>query len=94
MKIKELAIQSFTNPFGNILAITSLAMFSLGQNQLFWSQGWEKLANDLNAPAILIASILIGKSAGLVLPPLIYLQWIFIGGFAKAMAREIKSEVD
>ncbi|MEO7674968.1 MAG: hypothetical protein ABIU09_12930 [Pyrinomonadaceae bacterium] len=92
MKIQKLAIETLTSPFANILAIANLTMVALmgsfGFNRL---DAFGKLVHDLNAPAIAVSVIIIGSYDCLaVVPPLIYLQWIVIAGFAKFLTAEIR----
>ena len=86
MKIREFLHASFTNPFGNLLAIANLTLLFVGTDQ--------KLMSDLNRPAIIVSQIIGGEfTAGLFVLQLIYLQWIFIGGFAKSIAAKIRPEI-
>ena len=91
MKIKEHLQLAFTNPIGNLLAIANLAMLSLGHNLFHSFRGFGKLANDLSLPATLASFVLVGRAdSNLLIPPLIYLQWIFIGWLAHMIARHIQ----
>ena len=87
MKIREFLHASFTNPFGNFLAIANLVLLFVGTDQ--------RLMFDLNRPAILISQLIGGEfTAGLFILQLVYLQWIFIGGFAKFVASQIRPNTD
>ena len=88
MRIRNLLSQSFTNPLGNLLAAANLLMvFSLALG-MPWIDG--KIVYDLNRPAILASFYLGGEfTAVLFVLQFIYLQWIFIGGFAKFLAGHI-----
>jgi hypothetical protein len=93
MKIRKLAIDSFTDPFANLLAIANLVMVALaGTFALFRTSPFIEVIRDLNAPAI-VASVVLTRSmtSFILIPPLIYLQWIFIGGFAKFLAAKLKA---
>lgn len=91
MKIKEHLHFAFTNPLGNLLAITNLAMLALSYNLFQSVRGFGKLANDMSFPATLASYVLVGRyDASLIIPPLVYLQWIFIGWLAHVIARQIQ----
>ena len=50
---------------------------------------------ELNGPAIVASILLTGSMNSLLLvPPLIYLQWICIGAFAKLIASHWKMKAD
>lgn len=85
MRIKEILIESFRSPFANLLAIANLTMMALvGSYASFRPGGYADLVCDLNLPAILASMILMRSTdAAALVPPLIYLQWIFIAAFAK-----------
>lgn len=88
MRIKETLIESLKSPFVNLLAIANLSMMALiGSYESFQPGAFADLVCDLNRPAI-IASVILMRSmdSALLVPPLIYLQWIFIGAFAKFVA--------
>ncbi|MGB7210503.1 MAG: hypothetical protein WBD27_17750 [Pyrinomonadaceae bacterium] len=90
MKIKEHLHFAFTNPVGNLLAVANLAMMALSHNLLQSVRGFGKLANDMSFPATLASYVLVGSSdSSLIIPPLVYLQWIFIGWLAHVIARQI-----
>ena len=97
MKIEQHIKAAFTSPLGNILAVANLAMLAIaGSFQL--ARGYNDFAalvHDLNAPAM-AASIFLTRSfeMTLLVPVLIYLQWIFIAGFAKFIATAIKPATD
>lgn len=62
-------------------------MLLLGERDIVSSSAYEKLISDLNRPAIIVSQLLGGEfMAGLFILQLVYLQWIFIGGFAKFIA--------
>ena len=95
MKIKEHVQLAFTNPVGNLLAVANLAMLSLGQNLFHSFRGFGKLANDLSLPATLASYVLVGSAdSGLILPPLVYLQWIFVGWLAHAIGSQFQPMSD
>lgn len=92
MKIKEILIESFKSPFLNILAIANLSLMALLVSSSGFDPGTStSMVYDLNGPAIIASILLTGsmKSFALV-PPLIYLQWISIGAFAKFVASHAK----
>ena len=97
MKIKEILIESFKSPFFNLLAIANLILFATSVTAAFpVLTNTGKLTMALNLPALVTARILAGplyQSFALV-PPLIYLQWIFIGAFARLMASRIELKTD
>jgi hypothetical protein len=85
MRIRNLLSQSFTNPLGNLLAAANLLMVLSLALGMPWIDG--KFVYDLNRPALLAGLYLGGKpTAVLFVLQFIYLQWIFIGGFAKFLA--------
>lgn len=93
MKIKESLIESFKCPFFNSLAIANLILFAMLVAASFaelTSAG--RLTIVLNLPALLIARILEGPlhQSSVLVPPLVYLQWIFIGAFAKLIAARLE----
>lgn len=92
MKIRNLAIETLTSPFANFLAIANLSMFAIaGAFDLTKFDPFGKLVNDLNAPAISGAVILMSSYDCLAaVPPLIYVQWVAIAGFAKFLAAELR----
>ena len=91
MKTKEHIILALTNPLGNLLAITNLAMLALGHGFFHSFHGLGKLADDLSMPATLTSFALVGSvDSGLILPPMVYLQWIFIGWLARIIARQLQ----
>ncbi len=93
MKIKEHLHFAFTNPLGNLLAVVNLAMMALSYNLLQSVRGFGKLANDMSFPATMASYLLVGRAdSSLIIPPLIYLQWIFIGWLAHVIARQIQPE--
>jgi hypothetical protein len=97
MKIKEILITSFKSPFSNFLAIANLAMVAIvGFLQL--PRGYNSFAmlvHELNAPAIIGSIMLTGSyKMTMLIPPLIYLQWIFIGAFAKFVGLLAKPTAD
>ncbi len=94
MKIKEHLKQCFTSPFGNVLAITNLVLFAIGDISLFRFDGYRELLFDLNSPAVLISRVLMDpRISDLIVPPLIYLQWVFIGWLARVIARKIQPAI-
>ena len=97
MKIKEILIESFRSPFVNLLAIANLTMLAVvGSFQLLRGyNSFAALVHDLNAPAIAASILLTGSyKMTLLIPPFIYLQWIFIGAFAKLIASHLKPKTD
>lgn len=95
MKIKELVIESFTSPFINLLAIANLVMLAFIEAfQIGRPSDFIQLFRDLNAPALITSVVLTRSMASFALiPPLVYLQWIFIGAFAKFIAFHIKPKI-
>ncbi len=97
MKMKEILIESFKSPFLNLLAIANLSLMAvLVSNWGFNPSTTTSVIYELNGPAIVMSILLTGSVKSFVLvPPLIYLQWIFIGAFAKFVANTIRvPEVD
>jgi hypothetical protein len=94
MKIKEHLHDAFKNPFANLLAIANLALLAFANHPLlFRHDAYTILICDLNAPAVIGSVILTGKLGSFaLLPPLVYLQWIFIGWLAKTLARYYRPE--
>ena len=98
MKIKEILILSFKSPFFNLLAIANLAAMAC----LISMAGYEpssparfSFIYELNGPAIVASIVLTGSMKSfLLVPPLIYLQWISIGAFAKLIASHFTLETD
>ncbi len=89
MRIKEILIQTFTTPFANLVAIANLSMFAVvGAFGLVHDHSeFAALVHKLNAPAFIASVIVTGSfKMTLLVPLLIYLQWIFIGAFAKFVA--------
>lgn len=88
MKIKEILIESFQSPFFNLLAISNLALIAMiGSYGSFQPGGFANIVCDLNRPAILTSIVLMRSfDSAAAVPPLVYLQWIFIGAFAKFVA--------
>jgi hypothetical protein len=71
MKIRQLLEESFTNPFGNVLAIANLVMLFRAELS---SGAYGKLVSDLNRPAIIMSQLIGGEfTAGLFIVQLIYL---------------------
>lgn len=96
MKIKEILIESFKSPFFNLLAIANLAMVAMiGPFGAFQPSAIADTVCDLNRPAI-IASIILTRSmtSAVIIPPLIYLQWIFIGAFARFISVHARPTID
>lgn len=96
MKMKEILIESFKSPFFNLLAIANLAMLAgIEAFQIGRLSDTVQIFRDLNAPA-LVASFLFTRSMAsfALIPPLVYLQWIFIGAFAKLIASHLKPKTD
>lgn len=96
MKIKEILIESFKSPFVNLLAISNLVMLALIEAfQVGRLSESVQIFRDLNAPALVVSFVLTRSMASFALiPPLVYLQWIFIGAFAKFAASLIKPKTD
>ena len=94
MKIKEHLKDAFTNPLGNLLAVANLAMLAFVESTLsLRPEGYDKLVCDLNGPAVVASVILTGKLTSFALiPPLVYLQWVFIGWMARRIAAAIRQE--
>ncbi len=92
MKIKEILIESFKSPFLNLLAIVNLSLMAfLVSNSGYNPSTSTSVIYELNGPAIIASIILTGSMKSFILvPPLIYLQWISIGIFAKLVASQIK----
>ena len=94
MKIKEHLQLAFTNPLGNLLAIANLAMIAVSDNHWFWFHPKPRFLVDINLPAIGASMFLMGGiSAGTILPPIVYLQWIFIGWLARVISRQYQPEL-
>lgn len=96
MRIKEILIASFKSSLANLLAIANLSMMAIVLSyRPARSSAIVELFYDLNVPAM-ITSIIMMRSfdSDLLLPPLIYLQWIAIVAFAKFVAFHAKSSVD
>lgn len=95
MRIKEILIESFKSPFFNLLAIANLILIATAFT-IPLSTPAGKLAAILNLPAFAAARIMAGPlyHSFAIVPPLVYLQWIFIGVFAKLIASRIKPRVD
>jgi hypothetical protein len=97
MKIKEILIESFKSPFFNLLAIANLILIATAFSDSFPAltpRGTFAMA--LNLPALVASRIIAGplhQSFALV-PPLVYLQWIFIGAFAKFVGLLAKPTAD
>ncbi len=88
MKIKEILIESFKSPFANLLAIANISMFAIVES-LPLSRGhnsFTMLVHQANAPAILAAIGITGSNEmSVLMPPLIYMQWIFVAAFARSI---------
>ena len=96
MKIKETLIESFKSPFFNLLAIVNLSLMALLVSNAGYNPGTStSFVYELNGPAI-VASVLFTGSlrSFLLVPPLIYLQWISIGLLAKLIASHISLKSD
>lgn len=97
MKIKEILIESFKNPFFNLLAIGNLVLISItfADAYIAWTP-LTRLTIALNLPALVLSRILSGPiyQTFALVPPLIYLQWIFIGAFAKFVASRTRPAAD
>lgn len=97
MKTKEILVESSKSPFANLLAIGNLVMFGIvGSFQLMRAHSsFAELAHDLNAPAIAVSILLTGSyKMTMLIPPLIYCQWIIIGAFAKFVGLHGQSRND
>lgn len=95
MKIKEILIESFRSPFVNLLAISNLVMLALIEAFEIGLHDTVQIFRDLNAPALVVSFVVTRSMASFVLiPPLVYLQWIFIGAFAKLIASHLKPKTD
>jgi len=96
MKIKKILIESFKSPFLNLLAIANLSLVTLaGSFELFRTTPFIELIRYVNIPALMASFILTRSIYSFALvPPLIYLQWIFIGALAKLIASHIKLKTD
>jgi hypothetical protein len=98
MKIKEILIESFKSPFFNLLAIANLSLITLAGSFPFRgtiSGGMEpliRLITAINLPALAASWLLVPRPfrTFLLVPPLVYLQWIFIRAFAKMIAYHIR----
>lgn len=88
MKIKEILIESFKSPFFNLLAIANLSLMAVIVSTTgFNLNAQTNFVYELNAPAIVFSVLLTGSMKSFILiPPLIYLQWISIGALAKFAA--------
>lgn len=89
MRIKESLIKSFKSPFFNLLAIANLILIAMVFSvpfPTFTTVGSVTFA--LNLPALAVSRILTGPLLQnfILVPPLVYLQWILIGAFAKLIA--------
>ncbi|MGD9588789.1 MAG: hypothetical protein AB7Q37_03080 [Pyrinomonadaceae bacterium] len=95
MKIKEILVESFKSPFFNLLAIVNLIMIaftvSTSPGEVLLTP-LSKLAISLNLPALGSSRLLVSRPSDMFLftPPLVYLQWIAIGAFAKSIACYLK----
>ena len=96
MRIKELLVESFKSPFLNLLAIVNLSLMAfLVSNAGYNHSTSTSVIYELNGPAIIASIILTGSMKSFILvPPLIYLQWISIGIFDKLVASQIKLKTD
>ena len=85
MRIKEFLKLSFNSQLGNMLAAANLMMvFGREAGAAYLNH---KFIFDLNRPAYLLPQILWGDlPAPLAILPLVYLQWILIGGIARTLA--------
>jgi len=95
MNIKETLVESFRSPFFNLLAIANLIMIAFTVSILpgeFLLTPLSKLAISLNLPALVSSRLLVSQPSDMFLfvPPLVYLQWIAIGAFAKSIACYLK----
>lgn len=94
MKIKEILVESFKSPFFNLLAIANLVLIATAFSGPFSSfTRWGSLTMALNLPALVVSRVLTGPlyQNFVLVPPLVYLQWIFIGAFAKFIASTVRS---
>lgn len=97
MKIKVILVESFKSPFFNLLAIGNLVLVSITFADVYLtSTPLTRLTIALNLPAFLLSRILAGPiyQTFALVPPLIYLQWIFIGAFAKFVASRMRPTAD
>ena len=97
MKIKEILIESFKSPFFNLLAIANLILFAIVVTASFPALTQTgRLTMALNLPALAAARIFAGPlyQSFVLVPPLVYLQWIFIGAFARLIASRIELKAD
>lgn len=93
MRIKDALIASFKSPFFNLLAVTNLCAIAFaGPNPLFISLPAFRLIAAANLPALVASWILVPQPLHkfAFVPPLIYLQWILIGAFAKLIASRVE----
>ena len=95
MRMKEILIESFKSPFFNLLAIANLILIAIAFT-IPLSTPSSKLAAMLKLPAFAAARIMAGPlyHSFAIVPPLVYLQWILIGGFARMIASRVKPRVD
>lgn len=95
MKIREILIESLKSPFANLLAVANLTMLVIVES-LPLSRGHNSLTmlvHQANAPAILASIGITGSNEmSLVMPPLVYLQWILVVAFAKFLRFHVTSE--
>ncbi|MBK9154452.1 MAG: hypothetical protein IPM25_09600 [Chloracidobacterium sp.] len=95
MKIKEILVESFKSPLFNLLAIANLILIAFSVSILpteIALTPFSKLAISLNLPALVSTRILVSRPSDMFyfVPPLVYLQWIFIGALAKSIACFLK----
>lgn len=95
MKIKEILVESFKSPFFNLLAIGNLILIATAF-AIPPMAPKSTLTIALSLPALIVSRILAGPlyQSFVLVPLLIYLQWIFIGAFAKLIAYHVKPKTD
>lgn len=98
MKIKEILVESFKSPFFNLLAIANLCLVSITfamSSPVFMMSRLSGLAIALNLPALAASWLLTPRPfrAFALVPPAVYLQWIFIGAFAKFIASRMRPPI-
>lgn len=95
MKIKQSLIESFRSPFINILAIGNLIMIAVGgMFPMYRFSTAFTLVAMLDLPALAASWFLSPLRPFALIPPFVYLQWIFIGAFAKLVASRIELKAD
>ena len=85
MRIKEFLKLSFNSQLGNMLAAANLMMVLGREAGAAYLN--HKFIFDLNRPAYLITQMFWdGLPAAVTIVPLVYIQWLLIGGIARKLA--------